>query len=477
MPRSSGYEPRSPAQGVVYQVVRDHYETFRAQTDRLCDGAGLPRFVQVEFEGFLRCGFLAGGFARFQCAGCRLDRLVPFSCKGRAVCPSCGGRRMAERAAHLVDHVFPEVPVRQWVLTLPFRIRYLLAWDHVLCRAVVGVFLRAVLGFLRRRARQLDGIADGRSGAAVIVQRFGAALNTNIHAHAMVLDGVFAEDAARRLRFHPYPPPADAEMDAVLSTIVRRVRRLLVRRGVWEDEAGDPWAEADPVLAGLTGAAVRGRRVLGPQAGAPVRRCGASPDLAALPVPRRGPCHAHADGFDLHAGVTVPARDRARLERLCRYALRPPIAADRVRLTESGQVLLELRHRWSDGTTHLQFEPLELLERLAALTPRPRINLILYHGVLGARSAWRRRLGDGPAPAAPEPAVTPPAERPPAARPRTNLLWAQLMARSFGLDVLSCPRCGGHFELIALIETRTVIERILTHLGLPSAGEATPNAG
>jgi hypothetical protein len=69
--------------------------------------------------------------------------------------------------------------VRQWVLTLPHRIRYLLAWDHALCRAVMAVFMRAVLGFLRRRARVEDGVADGRSGAVVIVQRFGSALNVN----------------------------------------------------------------------------------------------------------------------------------------------------------------------------------------------------------------------------------------------------------------------------------------------------------
>jgi hypothetical protein len=68
------------------------------------------------------------------------------------------------------------------------------------------------------------------------------------------------------------------------------------------------------------------------------------------------------------------------------------MAQDRLRLTPEGRVVLELRHRWADGTTHLVFEPLELLERLAALTPRPRINLVLYYGVLGARSAWRSRL-------------------------------------------------------------------------------------
>ena len=97
---------------------------------------GLPRFIDEEFRRFLRCGLLSGGFARFRCGSCGLDRLVPFSCTGRAVCPSCGGRRMTERAAHLVDHVFPEVPVRQWVLSLPNRLRYVLAWDHELCRVV-----------------------------------------------------------------------------------------------------------------------------------------------------------------------------------------------------------------------------------------------------------------------------------------------------------------------------------------------------
>jgi len=81
----------------------------------------------------------------------------------------------------------------------------------------------------------------------------------------------------------------------------------------------------------------------------------------------------------------VPPRDRARLERLCRYALRLPIAQERLHRTPEGQVILDLRHRWADGTTYLVFEPLELLERLASLAPRPPINLLLYYGVLGAR--------------------------------------------------------------------------------------------
>ena len=472
---SPDYSPKAPAQGVLYQVVRDHFETFRAEATRTYERDALPRFIEEEFRDFLRCGHPAGGFARFQCGRCRLDRLVPFSCKGRAVCPSCGGRRMAERAAHLVDDVFPIVPVRQWVLSLPHRLRYVLAWDHPLCRAVSGVFVRAVLGDLRRRSPR-RGMPGGRGGAVAIIQRFGAALNLNIHVHALVLDGVYSQAEDGTLWFDEATSPTDDEMDRLLQTIDRRLHRLLARRGVLDDlgegSAADPWRE-EAGLAGIAGASVQGRQALGERAGAAVRRCGASANLLALAPSGRGPCHARGNGFDLHAAVVVPPRDRARLERLCRYALRPPIAAERLHLTTDGQVLLDLRHRWADGTTRLLFEPVELLERLAALTPRPRINLVLYYGVLGARSAWRSRLR----PREGDPAVADDdargagessSHRAPPGPPRTNRLWAELMQRSFGFDVLACPRCGDRLELIALIEDPTVIRRILGHLGVPA---------
>jgi len=154
---------------------------------------------------------------------------------------------MAERAAHLVDHVFPEVPVRQWVLSLPHRMRYVLAWDHGLCRAVTGVFVLVVLGSFRRRARRA-GVLGGRSGAVAIIQRFGAALNLNVHVHALVLDRVYVEDAGGGLRFHSAAPPADEEMDRLIATIDRRLQRLLARRDVVDDVGdgsdADPWLEA-----------------------------------------------------------------------------------------------------------------------------------------------------------------------------------------------------------------------------------------
>ena len=189
------------------------------------------------------------------------DRLVAFSCKGRGFCPRCGGRRMAERSAHLVDHVFPDVPVRQWVLSLPHRLRYLLAWDHELCRAVTGVPSGRVLGFLRRRA-QRHGVADGRSGAVAIVQRFDGALNLNVHLHALVLDGVFTMNRSA-VDFHPVRRLTREAVAVVVAVIARRVERLLERRGLAggaeRGDAPDVRSEGRTVLRCLLRAA--GRKV------------------------------------------------------------------------------------------------------------------------------------------------------------------------------------------------------------------------
>jgi hypothetical protein len=205
--------------------------------------------------------------------------------------------------------------------------------------------------------------------------------------------GTFTEDPEGALTFHPAPGPSDAELAAALTTIRHRVQRLLVRHGLepGDDATGpaDRLAEESPVLAGIVGASVQGRVALGHRAGARVRRLGDARDTEA--VTARGPRHAHLEGFDLHANVWVSANDRAGLERLCRYILRPPFAQERLRLRSDGRVALELKQAWHDGTRELVFEPLELLERLAAMTPRPETNLLICHGLLAPRARGRVR--------------------------------------------------------------------------------------
>lgn len=375
---------------------------------------------------------------------------------------------MTERAAHLVDHVIPDVPVRQWVLTLPHRLRYLLAWRHDLCKTVVRVLLREVSRHLRTRAVE-RGLSDVRGGAVAIVQRFGGALNLNVHIHALVLDGVFARGEDGRLRFHGARELDAADVADVLAAVTPGVQRLLARQGVDPDGLGmsDAFTDASTLLAGLAAASVQGRVALGGPPGGRPRRVGqTSVDRG---VPMLGVCHARWEGFDLHAAVRVPAGRRDRLERVCRYALRPPVAGARLRVAADGQVRLQLCHPWADGTTHVSFTPTAFLERLAVLVPRPRVNLVLYHGLLAPRAAWRAEVVPRPVPRATadagedasEPDVTPR----PVAR---GASWADLMRRAFEIDVLACPRCGGRLRLIALIEASATARRILTHLDLPA---------
>ena len=115
-------------------------------------GTDLPQFVKDEFEAFLECGILAHGFVRLRCGECGHDKLVAFSCKRRGFCPSCGARRMAQTAAHLVDHVLPHVPVRQWVLALPIPLRLLLAAQPKLVTPVLQVVHRVITRFLLDQA-------------------------------------------------------------------------------------------------------------------------------------------------------------------------------------------------------------------------------------------------------------------------------------------------------------------------------------
>jgi len=334
------YRRRNPQESIVYQILRDHLETFLARLEEEeRPFANWPGFVRRELAAFMDCGVLARGFCRFRCPSCGKDESVAFSCKGRGFCPSCGGRRMAEEAAHLVDHVLPEQPMRQWVLTVPHRVRYLIAFDRALCAQVRRIFVRAVETLLRKKARR-SGVQAGRGGAVMFLQRFGGSVNLNLHFHALVLDGVYGPPStATGLRFHPLGELRDHDVESLAWRIRDRVNRLLAKEGLLE-EAGpsskDPSPHDSPLLAGCYATSVQGGIGLGEKRGAYLPREGRIPGTRFTAL--YGDRCAEADGFTLHANVRIHGRDRKRLERLCRYMARPALASKRLELLSDGRL-------------------------------------------------------------------------------------------------------------------------------------------
>ena len=453
---------------MLHEVLREHLESFLALTGDDGGGGGLPRFVRKELRGFLSCGILARGFARFRCQGCGFDRLVAYSCKGRGFCASCGGKRMTALAAHLVDHVIHIVPTRQYVLSLPYALRARLAYGHSVQKQVLAIFARALLRSYEQRAAD-RGIRNARTGAVTFVQRFGSALNLHTHFHTHVLDGVFTENVDSTLSFHALPPPTPAELRVLLSVVRYQVLRYAVAHDLLADDAIPELALDAPALATLVGASTHNVRALGPRPGTPVQRALSGIDPLTLPPRRKARLSANQDGFDIHAALSIRPRQRKVLERVLRYCARPASAHDRLERLPEGRIRLALKTPWHDGTRHLLFEPLELIGRLTALIPRPHKNLLVYHGVLAPRSKWRGRVVAYRRPAKSSETTEDAASSEPEPRARHhNREWAALMHRAFELDVLGCPTCGGRMKLIACITDATVIRRMLRHLHLPA---------
>jgi hypothetical protein len=377
---------------------------------------------------------------------------------------------MAETAALLVDEILPERPLRQWVLSLPMALRFLLATRPAVLSAVLGVVYRTISGHLLGEARLTR--RTGHTGAVTLIQRFGSALNLNVHLHMIFIDGAYRCDGAAPPVFHPVSPPETADLQALVQRIAERLGRMLERRGLIERDAESAWLSADPGRAGalddLIGHSITYRIAVGPRAG---QKMFTLQTVPAQPEGEGRSGAAEASGFSLHAGLEIQPGERAKLERLCRYVSRPPVATERLALTPSGQVRYQLKTPYRDGTTHIVLEPLDLMARLAALTPPPRMHLTRYHGVFAPHSKLRAAIT--PAGRGKGGESTKEGAQPSATQRHVAMSWAQRLRRVFAIEIDTCARCQGRLRVIASIEEPEVIALILAHRDL-ECGAAAP---
>src|SRR5690606_20279507 len=246
---------------------------------------------------------------------------------------------MTDTALNLVQQVLPRVQVRQWVCSLPFRLRALCGYHSRLCAGVVSAFAQELSHSLRHRAKKhlgLGSMSEAHTGSVTFVQRFDSALRLNVHLHVLVLDGVYLREPDEPLGFHQLPEPSAEDVANVAERTARRIQRLLEKLGLrpdpalcasedeqrqlWEAAAlADPQTTEDhPALLACYSAATQGLDLFAERAGQPSLRL-VDPSLARPDEP-----HAVRRGINVHAKLSVGGNDRAQLERLCRYLGRPP---------------------------------------------------------------------------------------------------------------------------------------------------------
>jgi len=465
---SRRYERRRPEKTPLHRIIAENLASWLAW--REAAERPVPAYVENELRRYLECGLLCFGFARAVCMTCRTGFVVAFSCKGRGVCPSCNGRHMAQTAAHLADHVIPPVPVRQWVISVPKRLRGMLADRPRAVAALSKIFLDeierllcAAVGVTRGAATPAS--ARPRLGGISFLHRFGSAINHHVHLHACVTDGVFvppADDAGcdASPAFLPTRPITQAD----LAALTDRVRRRVIQ-----------WFRMQRLLDAVAAA-----------------------DMLAW----------ENSGFSVDASVRIALIDRdvpsyfQSLEHLLRYCARPPFALERISVSRGadGQIAriryVLPRHKAANwvgpgrgrkstrpGASGLiELSPFEFLDRLADLIPPPRKHRHRYHGVFAPNHRLRKAVtalaignigkqreavtgGHGGGGHATGGCCDAP--RKPRSHDTSRIAWAKLLARVGEEFPLECPNCGGDIRLIAFITEPGPILRILTHLGEP----------
>jgi hypothetical protein len=286
---------------------------------------------------------------------------------------------MSDTAVHLEQEVLPEVPVRHWVCTFPWGVRAVLGFDRELCREATSAFCKELSRSLKRRAKTklgLSSVDDALTGAVAVVQRVDGAIRLNVHLHVLGLDGVYVRKEGGALEFHGLDTPSREEVEDVARRTALRLHRAFRKQGrvsPWDepelsDGESEPFSIEQPGLFACYQAAALGVAVSGERAGQPSLRLFAGQAVQSVPetATRVDEPVAEALGVNVYAKQRVDGRDRAQLERLGRYVMRPPLSQERLEWRSDGRLELTLKNVWKDGTRALLLEPHELLTRLCA---------------------------------------------------------------------------------------------------------------
>ena len=424
------YRPRDHEASPFFKVVRDYFDEFeKVYPEKYQKRYGYWRpVIRSAIDKFLKCGDLKEGFARVRCPDCKAEFFVAFSCRARGCCPSCGQKRALLLAHHLNEEVLSDVPHRQWVFTIPRRLRVYFRYD----RSLLGKLCHAAWETVRYvYALEVDSDC-GVPAMIGAVQTYGSLVNFHPHIHAIVAEGVFTESG----HFVHIP---DIFTHRAVEFWQERVFALLLDEHKINDE-----------IAGSM----------------------------------RGWKHS---GFSVDNSVRIERGDKAGMQRLVEYVSRCPFSLARmVSVTDDGKILYRASHANCipfpiAGDASLMagiprnfevFEPLDFLAEVTQHIPDKGDHQTNYYGWYSNK---KRGMQLKKMPKAQRAACINEPDTP--YRRKTRLTWAALIKAVYEADPLKCPKCGGTMRIVSFIGKATqqsVVERILRHCGLWK--EAPPRA-
>ncbi len=399
------YEPRQPKNSAYYRCIEDNYETLeRVWDERYRDTYGNYRvhITKVLYK-YLDCGDPKMGFARIKCDECKSEFILPFSCKCRYFCPSCHQRRAIEFGECLFEEILKNVPHRQWVFSMPKRLRIYFRFNRKLLVKLSKIAWRILSQYLKESV----SVSDGKPGVIISVQTFGDYINFNPHLHIIATDGCFYGDG----EFMIGRTPIASDLEKVFQT---EILNMLTEEGLINDSV------------------------------------------------KNNMYNWQHSGFNVYCGLAIDSEDQEAIEKLGRYIIRAPISQERMEYitaskTSDGKAKVIYRSK-KTGITKT-FDALHWCALLLSHIPDPGEHMVRYYGFYSNKArGQRKKLSEGD--------KVPSIVNSDVSKKAFRKKWSVLIQKVYNIDPLKCKKCGGKMRIISFIEEEAVINKILKHLNL-----------
>ncbi|MFH1283487.1 MAG: transposase [bacterium] len=350
---------------------------------------------------------------KIRCGQCEHEYLLAFSCRARWFCPACHEKKSVMFAEFMMGNVLNPVPHRQYVFSIPKMLRVYFRYN----RKLLTMLSRLAYESMQEYIMAVLNKPKGELGVVLVIQTFGEYLNYHPHLHVVAADGVFMPSGV----FYVMPGKGIKPIEELFRN---KVIKLLINEGVLGEELGKKMLK-----------------------------------------------WRHS-GFGVYKSKSIRSTDKVGLERICQYVARNTFSTEKMMYNqETGKVIYRSKENVRTKRNFEIFEGAEFIAELTQHIPEKSFQLVRYYGwYSNKKRGMRKKLG------LPHSGIAVLKENQDKVRvidvseyqPKgiASKKWRELIKKIWEKDPLICPKCGSEMKIIALIDEKEVIEKILRHLNL-----------